>query len=270
MTASRISIFKKDCIAGMRKLESGGVALVFADPPYNLSGESMVNKKSLTGGAFHKVNEAWDSMSESDYVAFSDKWISECHRILIDSGAIYVCASHHNLGQVLSSLSKSGFIVKNILTWEKPNAMPNMTRRTYTHSTEFIVWAVKGKGWTFNYEALKILNPETQRDGSAKMMRDVWRLPVVQGAERLRGENGRALHPTQKPEALVERCVAASSNPGDLVVDPFSGSGTTAVICARLQRDFIGYELEDIYIKASKARVRKSIRELVARNASVS
>jgi DNA modification methylase len=94
------------------------------------------------------------------------------------------------------------------------------------------------------------------------MMRDVWRFPVVQGAERLRGENGRALHPTQKPEALVERCVAASSNPGEVVIDPFSGSGTTAVICARMARDFIGFELEDIYIKASKARVRRALKEL--------
>jgi site-specific DNA-methyltransferase (adenine-specific)/modification methylase len=262
MTLSTIEIFKQDCVAGMKELESGSAALVFADPPYNLSGASMVNKKSLTGGAFHKVNEAWDTMSESDYAKFSDSWISESHRVLKDSGAIYVCASHHNLGQVLMSLNNCGFAVKNILTWEKPNAMPNMTRRTYTHSTEFIVWAVKGKGWTFNYEALKALNPETQLNGSPKMMRDVWRFPVVQGAERLRGENGRALHPTQKPEALVERCVAASSNPGEVVIDPFSGSGTTAVICARMARDFIGFELEDIYIKASKARVRRALKEL--------
>ncbi len=262
MTRSTIEILKKDCVAGMKKLASGSAALVFADPPYNLSGSSMVNKKSLTGGAFHKVNEAWDTMSESDYAIFSDSWISESHRVLNDSGAIYVCASHHNLGQVLMSLSKIGFLVKNILTWEKPNAMPNMTRRTFTHSTEFIVWAVKGKGWTFNYEALKVLNPETQLDGSPKMMRDVWRLPVVQGAERLRAENGRALHPTQKPEALVERCVAASTTVGDLVIDPFSGSGTTAVICARMERNFIGFELEEIYIKASKARVNKALKEL--------
>jgi site-specific DNA-methyltransferase (adenine-specific)/modification methylase len=262
MTSTSIEIFKKDCVAGMKKLESGSAALVFADPPYNLSGSTMVNKKSLTGGAFHKVNEAWDTMSESEYAMFSDSWISESHRVLNDSGSIYVCASHHNLGQVLMSLNRFGFIVKNILTWEKPNAMPNMTRRTYTHSTEFIVWAVKGKGWIFNYEALKDLNPETQLDGSPKMMRDVWRLPVVQGAERLRADNGRALHPTQKPEALVERCVAASSNPEDLVIDPFSGSGTTAVICARMGRNFIGFELEDTYIKASKARVRTAVRNL--------
>ena len=158
------------------------------------------------------------------------------------------------------SLAKSGFVVKNIITWEKPNAMPNMTRRTFTHSTEFIVWAVKGKGWVFNHEALKAMNPDKQADGSPKMMRDVWRIPVVQGAERLRKADKRALHPTQKPEVLVARCVEASTNEGDLVVDPFSGSGTTAVICALRNRSFLGFELSEEYVRASRARVTAAIK----------
>jgi site-specific DNA-methyltransferase (adenine-specific)/modification methylase len=262
MPASEIAIKLGDCIAGMKKLEAGSVSLVFADPPYNLSASKLVNKKSFTGGAFHKVNEKWDQFSDDDYAIFSDAWIGESHRVLKDSGAIYVCASHHNLAQMLVSLAHWGFQVKNILVWEKPNAMPNMTRRTYTHSTELIVWAVKGKGWTFNYEDLKAVNPDKQLDGSPKMLRDVWRLPVVQGAERLRGEDGRALHPTQKPEALVERCVLASSNPGELVIDPFSGSGTTAVICARLGRAFIGFEMDGTYLAASKKRVSAELKKL--------
>jgi site-specific DNA-methyltransferase (adenine-specific) len=262
MESKAIKIVKSDCVAGLKKIDSGTVSLVFADPPYNLSGASLVNRRSLTGGTFHKVNEAWDSMPESEYAIFTDTWISESSRVLKDSGAIYVCASHHNLGQILMSLRENGFSVKNIITWEKPNAMPNMTRRTYTHSTEFIVWAVLGKGWTFNYQALKELNPETQKDGSPKMMRDVWRFPVVQGSERLRSETGRALHPTQKPEALVERCLAASTNAGELVIDPFSGSGTTAVVCARMGLNFVGFELDDLYVKASRKRVGEMVRAL--------
>jgi site-specific DNA-methyltransferase (adenine-specific) len=259
---SQVTIKLGDCIAGMKKLEAGSVSLVFADPPYNLSASKLVNKKSFTGGAFHKVNEKWDQFSDDDYAKFSDAWIGESHRVLKDSGAIYICASHHNLAQMMVSLAHWGFQVKNILVWEKPNAMPNMTRRTYTHSTELIVWAVKGKGWTFNHADLKAVNPDKQIDGSPKMLRDVWRLPVVQGAERLRGEEGRALHPTQKPEALVERCVLASSNKGELVIDPFSGSGTTAVICARLGREFIGFEMDQAYLTASKKRVAAELKKV--------
>ena len=262
MTTLNIKINGGDCISGMRKLDSGCVDVVFADPPYNLSAKAMKNRVSKTGGAFTKVNETWDKWTDAKYEEFTNEWISEAYRVLSHSGAIYVCASHHNLGQVLLSLANAKFEVKNIIVWEKPNAMPNLTRRTYTHSTEFVVWAIKNKGWTFNYEALKLLNPDRQIDGSPKMLRDVWRFPIVQGAERLRGENGKALHPTQKPEALVERCVAASSNVGDLVLDPFSGSGTTAVVSAKLKRNFIGFEMDPAYLGASKRRLREVIKKL--------
>lgn len=262
MASPEVRINLGDCVSGMRKMQEGSASLVFADPPYNLSASKLVNKKSNTGGAFHKVNEKWDKFSDDDYVEFTDNWISESHRILKDAGAIYVCASHHNVGQVLISLARWGFQVKNILVWEKPNAMPNMTRRTYTHSTELVVWAVKGKGWTFNYSDLKSINPDRQLDGSPKMLRDVWRLPVVQGSERLRASDGRALHPTQKPETLVERCVLASSHAGELVVDPFSGSGTTAVVCARLGRSFNGFETDRTYLAASRKRVTAELKRL--------
>jgi site-specific DNA-methyltransferase (adenine-specific)/modification methylase len=248
-------IYNGDCVSGMAKLEAESVNMIFADPPYNLSGSSLVNRKSATGGDFYKVNEKWDSWTDVEYAKFTDAWIYEASRVLVDNGAIYVCASYHNIGEVVTSLKKSKFLVKNILVWEKPNAMPNMTRRTFTHSTEFVVWAVKGKNWIFNFEALKNLNPETQRDGSPKMMRDVWRLPVVQGVERLRGEDGRALHPTQKPETLVQRCIEASTNPGHLVLDPFVGSGTTAVVAKRLGRHSIGFETNDTYFKAARSRL---------------
>jgi site-specific DNA-methyltransferase (adenine-specific)/modification methylase len=258
MASYEIQIRKGDCIAGLKKLEPETVALVFADPPYNLSRSSLVNLKSKTGGAFHKINEDWDRWEASVYATFTRDWIASAYEALKPNGSIYVCGSHHNLGVLLLTLESVGFETKNIIVWEKPNAMPSMTRRTFTHSVEFIVWAIKGKNWIFDYEALKGLNPDKQKDGSPKMMRDVWRFPVVQGAERLRGIDGRALHPTQKPEALVERCIAASTKPGDLVVDPFVGSGTTAVVAKRLKRAFVGFETNEVYVKAARARVKKT------------
>lgn len=244
----------------MSRLNDNSVSMVFADPPYNLSHSRLENPVSRTGGAFYKVSEKWDRFSESEYLGFTREWIEAAHRVLQGNGAIYVCASQHNLQVILGCLDTCGFVVKNILVWEKPNAMPNLTRRTFTHSIEFVVWAVKGKGWTFNYRDLRALNPERQRDGQPKMLRDVWRIPVVQGAERLRGPEGRALHPTQKPEVLVTRCVTASTNRGETVLDPFCGSGTTAVVAARLGRHFVGYETNPLYVAAARRRVARAAR----------
>ena len=133
--------------------------------------------------------------------------------------------------------------------------MPNMTKRVFTHSSEFVVWAVKGKKWIFNYQDLKKLNPERQKDGSEKQMRDIWSLPLVQGKERIKDRTGKAAHPTQKPEALLERIIVASSNKGDLILDPFMGSGTTAYVAKKLNRNFIGIEKEKKYIKVIKKRI---------------
>lgn len=257
-----IQIRRTECVSGLKKIHDSSVNLVFADPPYNLSHSKLENRKSNTGGAFFKVSEKWDRFIESDYQKFSDSWIGESQRVLTGGGSIFVCASQHNLGIVLASLEKSQLVVKNIIVWEKPNAMPNLTRRTLTHSVEFVVWAVKGKGWKFNYKELRGLNPESQKDGSPKMLRDVWRFPVVQGVERLRNDDGRALHPTQKPEALVTRCVVATTDIGDLVVDPFSGSGTTGVVCLQQERRFIGFELDEKYVKASRTRIATRARAL--------
>lgn len=133
--------------------------------------------------------------------------------------------------------------------------MPNMTKRVFTHSTEFVIWAVKGKNWIFNYEELKIINPEKQKDGSLKQMRDVWSMPLIQGKERLRNETGRVLHTTQKPEEMLKRIITASSNSGDVVLDPFLGSGTTTYIAKKLNRKWIGIEKEKKYITASQDRI---------------
>ncbi len=159
------------------------------------------------------------------------------------------------------SLKINGLVIKNIITWQKTNPMPNVTRRVLTHSTEFIVWAVKGKGWIFNYEILKELNPEKSKDGLTKQMRDVWTFPVVQGKERIHDENGKAIHPTQKPEKMLEWIISGFSNKNDLVLDPFCGSGTTCKIAKNLNRNFIGIEKENKYIKVINDRLSKPIEQ---------
>ncbi len=153
------------------------------------------------------------------------------------------------------ALKQVGYQINNIITWQKTNAMPNMTRRVFTHSTEFIVWGVKGKKWTFNYKELKEINPDKQLDGNLKQMRDVWSLPLVQGKERIRGKDNKAIHPTQKPEEMLKRIIIASSNKGDVVLDPFLGSGTTVCVAKKLGRRWIGIEKESDYIKVAEKRI---------------
>ena len=256
----KVELLCGDCVALMKnKLSAGSVDLVFADPPYNLSGKGLQWKGNTTGGDWYMVNSDWDRMSPERYLAFTKDWIGACKRILTPSGAMYVCCTFHNLGEVLYTLKNCDFRINNVITWYKSNAMPNMTKRTFTHACEYIVWAVQGKGWTFNYEVMKGINPELRKDGSKKQMRDLWTFPLCQGKERLRRkEDGRALHPTQKPEALVERAILASSLEGGLVLDPFLGSGTTAVVALRHKRRCIGIERNPDYLKAAQKRLEKT------------
>jgi len=249
-------IYCGDCVKILnKKVDEKSVNLVFADPPYNLSGGSLKWKGNKTGGDWYMVNEEWDKMTESDYLKFTQKWIVGCHRVLKDNGSIYISCTYHNLAEVMIVLKQLKFKINNVITWHKTNAMPNMTKRLFTHSTEFVVWAVKGKKWIFNYEKLKEINPDKQKNGSLKQMRDVWSLPLVQGKERLRGKTGRAAHPTQKPEEMLKRIILASSNKDDLVLDPFLGSGTTAFIAKKLGRNWIGIEKNNEYIKIAKKRI---------------
>ena len=241
-----------------KSIKKNLIDLIFADPPYNLSGNALKWQGNKTGGDWFMVNEKWDKMSDPEYFAFTEQWISECFRVLKDSGSIYICGTFHNIGEIIVVLKKVGFKIKNIITWQKTNAMPNMTKRVYTHSSEYIVWAVKGKKWIFNYEDLKKINPDKQKDGSNKQMRDVWTFPLVQGKERLRDKTGKSAHPTQKPEAMLERIIRASSNKKDIVLDPFFGSGTTGYVCSKLKRKWIGIEKDSSYIKISKKRILKA------------
>ena len=201
------------------------------------------------------VNEEWDKMSDEEYINFTNKWIKASKRVLKSNGSIFICCSYHNIGECTMGLKNNGFKINNIITWQKTNAMPNLTRRVLTHSTEFIIWAVKGKGWIFNYEVLKDLNPEVTKDGKKKQLRDVWQIPLCQGKERLKDENNKALHPTQKPQELLKRIILGFSNEGDIVLDPFAGSGTTPYVAKKYNRYYIAIEKEEKYYRAMLKRV---------------
>lgn len=239
------------------EVEKESIDLIFADPPYNLSGNGLHWKGNKTGGDWYMVNEEWDRMSAPEYLQFTRKWIGGAYRVLKEGGSIYISCTFHNISEVMIVLKQLDFKINNIITWQKTNAMPNMTRRVFTHSTEFVVWAVKGKKWIFNYEELRKMNPDKQKDGSIKQMRDVWQLPLVQGKERIRGKDNRAIHPTQKPEEMLRRIILASSNKGDIVLDPFLGSGTTTSVAKKLGRNWIGIENDKKYFEVAMNRMRK-------------
>ena len=250
-------LYSGDCIDIMKnKLQADSFDMVFADPPYNLSGKDLKLIGNKTGGDYHKINENWDNMTDADYERFTDKWIFFCYDLLKHHGSVYICCSMHNIGTIINSVKKSKMNIKNIITWYKTNAMPSITKRIFTHSTEFLIYATKNSNWVFNYNDLKDINPERQKNGELKQMRDVWSIPITQGKERLKSDNGKTLHPTQKPEELVKRAIIASSNEGDLILDPFMGSGTTAVVAERFNRKWIGIEKDSRYRKHALARIR--------------
>lgn len=250
-------IHRGNCIA----LMGGGMAresvhMIYADPPYNSSHRPLDLPNNKTGGAYYKINELWDKYSEADYMRFCERWLAEAHRVLKPAGSLFVACSMHNIGEVVLCAKELGLKHNNIIVWRKPNAMPNITKRLFTHTTEYTCWFVKGEGWTYNYNALKEINQLRKKDGSVKQMPDFVELPLVQGRERLRDDDKRrALHPTQKPEQLLEIFITAATNPGDIVLDPFMGSGTTAVVAERLGREWIGMETEARYINAAKERI---------------
>ena len=254
-------IYSGDCIEILSsKINNGEIDLIFADPPYNLSKKKLDLKNNTTGGAYYKVDEEWDIFSKSDYAKFTFAWIHACKEALKANGSIYISCTQHNIGELIIAAKELDLELKNILTWYKVNAMPNITKRTFTHSTEFVLWFVKGKNWIFNYDEVKKFNPHKTKEGKDKQMRDFLdfiEIPIVQGKERLRGEDGRALHPTQKPLRLLELIIRASSHEGELVLDPFFGSGTTGVAAKLLKRKWIGIELNKTYINAAKKRLKE-------------
>jgi site-specific DNA-methyltransferase (adenine-specific)/modification methylase len=256
-------IFHGNCVEILKNdIAENSINLIFADPPYNLSGKTLNLANNTTGGAYYKVNENWDVFDYDGYISFTKDWIKTCKKVLVENGSLYISCNQHNIGEILTIGKDIGFKLNNIITWYKINAMPNITKRTFTHSTEFVCWFVKGKNWIFNYDDIKEFNPHKTKDGSNKQMRDFLdfiELPIVQGKERIKGVDGRAAHPTQKPEKLLELIIKASSNENDIVLDPFFGSGTTGAVAEKLKRKWIGIEKDEQYISVAERRIQWKI-----------
>jgi len=244
------SIIKGDCVAALEALPSQSVDAIFADPPYNLQ----------LGGTLHRpdqslvdaVDDEWDQFASFEaYDAFTRAWLLTCRRVLKPNGTIWVIGSYHNIFRVGSILQDMNFWILNDIVWRKTNPMPNFKGRRFQNAHETMIWAsrdAKAKSYTFNYEALKASNDDVQ-------MRSDWLFPICSGSERLKGDDGKKIHPTQKPEALLARIIMASTKPGDVVLDPFFGSGTTGAVAKRLGRHFVGIEREQDYIDAASARI---------------
>jgi modification methylase len=240
-----------DCLEELAKLPSASVDLVFADPPYNLQLERDLRRPNDT--LVDGVDEDWDKFASfADYDRFSRAWLAECRRALKPDGAIWVIGSYHNIFRVGAVLQDLGFWIQNDIIWRKTNPMPNFRGRRFTNAHETLIWAARDakSRATFNYEAMKALNDDLQ-------MRSDWLFPICSGPERLKDAAGRKVHPTQKPEALLHRLLLASTNPGDLVLDPFFGTGTTGAVARRVGRRWLGIERNPAYAAAARERIGK-------------
>jgi len=244
-------IVADDCVAAMAALPDASVDLVFADPPYNLQLRGELHRPDMS--RVDAVDDAWDRFgSFAAYDAFTRAWLTEARRVLKPDGALWVIGSYHNIFRVGAALQDLGFWLLNDVVWRKSNPMPNFRGKRLTNAHETLIWASRSEGakYTFNYEALKALNEGVQ-------MRSDWVLPICTGAERLKGQDGAKAHPTQKPEALLHRIIVGTTNPGDVVLDPFFGTGTTGAVAKMLGRHWIGIEREPAYIAAAEARLAR-------------
>ncbi len=243
-------IIQGNCIEAMNRLPEKSVDLIFADPPYNLQlgGELTRPDQSRVDA----VTDDWDKFDSFEaYDRFTRDWLKAARRVLKDTGAIWVIGSYHNIFRVGTALQDLGFWIMNDIVWRKSNPMPNFRGTRFTNAHETLIWATRDadqKKYTFNYDAMKALNEDLQ-------MRSDWVLPICTGGERLKDGGGGKAHPTQKPEALLHRVLLATTNPGDLVLDPFFGTGTTGAVAKKLGRRFIGIEQEARYIKAARTRI---------------
>ncbi len=238
-----------DCVAALGKLAAASVDLVFADPPYNLQLQG--DLKRPDDSRVDAVDDDWDKFSSyAAYDDFTRAWLLACRRVMKPNATLWVIGSYHNIFRVGTLLQDLGFWVLNDVIWRKTNPMPNFRGRRFTNAHETLIWAARepnAKGYTFNYEALKAGNEDIQ-------VRSDWTLPLCTGEERLK-QNGKKLHPTQKPEALIARAILAASRTDDLVLDPFAGTGTTGAVAKRLRRRFVGIEREATYARAAEERI---------------
>jgi modification methylase len=252
------TILAGDCIEIMQGLPANSVDLVFADPPYNLQLKGDLHRPD--NSRVDAVDDAWDRFASFEtYDTFTRAWLSAARRILKPHGAIWVIGSYHNIFRVGAAMQDAGYWILNDVVWRKSNPMPNFRGKRLTNAHETLIWASKEEAskYTFNYEALKALNEGVQ-------MRSDWVLPICTGHERLKDRNGDKAHPTQKPESLLHRVIVATTNPGDVVLDPFFGTGTTGAVAKMLGRDWIGIEREAAYREVAEdrlSRIRKYDRD---------
>ncbi|OYW46746.1 MAG: modification methylase [Novosphingobium sp. 12-63-9] len=245
-------ILKGDCIDIMRTLPDASIDMIFADPPYNLQLGGDLARPD--GSHVDAVTNDWDKFTSfATYDKFTREWLGEARRLLKPDGSIWVIGSYHNIFRVGAILQDLGFWILNDIVWRKANPMPNFKGTRFTNAHETLIWASKSEKskYTFNYRAMKTLNDELQ-------MRSDWVLPICGGQERLK-RNGTKAHPTQKPEALLYRVMLATTNKGDVVLDPFFGTGTTGAVAKRLGRDWIGCEREDDYIEVAHERIEAAL-----------
>jgi modification methylase len=244
------SILKGDCVAALERLPEHSIDAIFADPPYNLQLNGDLHRPDQS--KVDAVDDHWDRFADfATYDAFTRAWLLACRRVLKPSGTIWVIGSYHNIFRVGAAMQDLGFWILNDVVWRKTNPMPNFRGRRFQNAHETMIWASRdanAKGYTFNYDAMKAANDDVQ-------MRSDWLFPICTGGERLKDENGDKVHPTQKPEALLARILMSSTRPGDVVLDPFFGSGTTGAVARRLGRHFVGCEREQTYIDAARERI---------------
>ena len=246
-------ILEGDCIAEMARLPDKSVDMIFADPPYNLQlGGDLFRPE---GGRVDAVDDEWDKFdSLTAYDNFTRDWLFQARRILKDNGTIWVIGSYHNIYRVGSLIQDAEFWIFNDIVWRKTNPMPNFRGTRFTNAHETLLWCAKEEKarYTFNYRAMKALNDDLQ-------MRSDWLLPICSGGERVKGDDGLKAHPTQKPEALLYRILLACTKPGDVVLDPFFGTGTTGAVARRLGRRWIGIEREPGYVKVARERIDSTL-----------
>jgi len=238
-----------DCVEEMRGLPKACADLIFADPPYNLQleGELMRPNNTRVDG----VDNDWDKFSDfATYDAFTRDWLTASRDLLKPDGSLWVIGSYHNIFRVGSVLQDLGFWILNDVIWRKTNPMPNFRGRRFTNAHETLIWAGRSADskYTFNYEAMKALNDDLQ-------MRSDWLFPICSGSERIKGADGKKAHPTQKPESLLQRIIMAATNPGDTVLDPFFGTGTTGAAARQLGRHWLGIEQDKTYAKVAEKRI---------------
>jgi modification methylase len=247
------TILEGDCIAEMARLPDKSVDMIFADPPYNLQLQGDLFRPE--GGRVDAVDDDWDKFdSLAIYDDFTREWLAEARRILKDDGTIWVIGSYHNIYRVGALLQDADFWILNDIVWRKANPMPNFRGTRFTNAHETLIWCAKdGRSkYTFNYRAMKALNDDLQ-------MRSDWMLPICSGSERVKDDSGDKAHPTQKPEALLYRILLACTKPGDVVLDPFFGTGTTGAVARRLGRKWIGIERERKYVKVARERIAATL-----------